>query len=199
MKKIVLTLLFLFQILLLFPQKKEQYYSYKNAKSSIIKLDNSWGKEIFSFPIPFAKNITYKGIAEVRFPPEGWRNPDHQNFWSYVFIWNIDLNREITKDELEINLQLYFDGLNNIENNKDLKKHKAIAKLHKDKTTYKGVITTYDRFATNTGLKLNVIIENTYCKTDQKNILLFKFSPKEYNHKTWIMLKNIDLVEGLCN
>ncbi|WP_442264674.1 hypothetical protein ACSIGC_09955 [Tenacibaculum sp. ZS6-P6] len=176
----------------------------KQNYTSIFKLDTSWGKEVFPFPIPFAKNINYEGIAEVRFPPEGWRNPKHSNFWSYVYAWSINLDRKITEKELAINLQKYFDGLNHIENNKHLKKYKASAKIQKNKiigetTIYIGEINTYDRFATNTTLKLNVIVESNYCKKNKKNFLLFKFSPKDYNHKTWIILKSINLVKGLCN
>lgn len=47
---------------------------------NLIKLDSTWGQEIFPFPISFAQNINYKGIAEVRFPPKGWRTPEHLFF-----------------------------------------------------------------------------------------------------------------------
>ncbi|WP_299715507.1 hypothetical protein [uncultured Tenacibaculum sp.] len=176
----------------------------KNNNTSIIKLDDSWGKEVFKFPIPFANNINYKGIAEVRFPPKGWRNPKHENFWSYVYAWHIDLDQKITKEELKTSLQQYFDGLNNIENNKHLSIYKAVVYLQnkgtsKNSTLYKGEINTYDRFATNTGLKLNVIIESTYCEISKKNLLLFKFSPKTFTHETWQMLDKINPAKNLCN
>ncbi|WP_408041429.1 hypothetical protein [Tenacibaculum amylolyticum] len=175
----------------------------QNKNATIIQLDSSWGKEIFDFPIRFAKNINYKGIAEVRFPPKGWRNTEHPNFWSYVYAWYIDLDRKITKEELELNLQKYFDGLNNIEHNKNLNGYKASAKILKiktidDLTVYIGKIQTYDRFATNKGLTLNIIIENRYCKAKQRNIIFFKFSPKSFYHKTWQMLQKITLTKQLC-
>lgn len=173
----------------------------QNKNSNIIQLDSSWGKEIFPFPISFAKNINYQGIAEVRFPPEGWRNPEHSNFWSYVYAWEISLGRKITPEEVVINLQKYFDGLNNIENNKNLNAYKASANIFKIKTVdnltlYIGKILTYDRFATNKRLTLNIIIENKYCKAKQKNILFFKFSPKNFYHKTWKILKKYTLLSN---
>ncbi len=175
----------------------------KDTYKSIFNLDSSWGKEIFPFPIRFAKNIDYQGFAEVRFPPKGWRDPNHENFWSYVYTWKINLNRKVTTEELTSDLQKYFDGLNNIEYNQELNTYKAHATLNKTKSLdnidfYKGEIRTYDRFATNKALNLKVRIENTYCKEKQQNTILFKFSPKNFNHKTWKLLNDINLIENIC-
>ena len=46
---------------------------------NLIKLDTAWGQEVLRFP---ARNMNYKGVGEVRFPPKGWINPKHPNFWS---------------------------------------------------------------------------------------------------------------------
>ena len=71
MKKIITLILLLFFCLLnSFGQiKKEQ---------NIIKLDSTWGKELFPFPIRFAKNINYTGVAEVLGKP---REGTHQYHW----------------------------------------------------------------------------------------------------------------------
>ncbi|CAL2062506.1 hypothetical protein [Tenacibaculum sp. 190524A05c] len=165
---------------------------------SIFYLDSSWGKERFPFPINFAPEINYNGIAEVRFPPKGWRDPNHENFWSYTYAWKINLDKPITAVELATNLELYFDGLNNLKNNKDLSKHKAVANVIKIRSLHNndlfiGRIKTYDRFATNNELELNVLIEVFNYPTEKQSILHFKFSPKRFSHKTWEMLSKIQL------
>ena len=42
-------------------------FGQNTEKESLIKLDTTWGKEVFPFPIGFAQNIEYVGVAEVRF------------------------------------------------------------------------------------------------------------------------------------
>lgn len=177
-------------------------YSQKPEETTLLKLDSTWGKEIFPFPISFAQNIDYTGIAEVRFPPKGWRDPNHQNFWSYTYVWSINHTKEIAAKELANNLEKYFDGLNRVDdNNKHKKATATILKVDKKASTtfFKGSVKTFDRFATNKKITLNVLIESTYCKESQKTVLLFKFSPKEFTHKTWEILKRIELTNNICN
>lgn len=178
--------------------------SLQKEDPNLITLNSSWGKEIFPFPISFAQNIHYKGIAEVRFPPKGWRNPTHENFWSYTYAWSINLNKKINSQELAINLEKYFDGLNGLDRNKNLEKFKAKATIIEIKNKenlnfFIGNIHTYDRFATLKPITLNVFIESNYCTEQQKTILLFKFSPKPFGHKTWETLGKINLNTPICN
>ena len=171
-------------------------------KENLIALDSTWGKEIFPFPISFAKNINYEGIAEVRFPPKGWRTIGHDFFWTYTYAWSIDVNSKITATELTTDLEKYFDGLNNVTetNNLDQKATATISKNKRKKRTtfFKGAVDTYDHFVTNKRIVLNVLIESHYCKKEKKTVLLFKFSPKGYKHKVWETLKSIQLKEDFC-
>ncbi|CAM1342004.1 hypothetical protein [Tenacibaculum aestuarii] len=196
MKNTFITLTFLFLIY------STNLYSQKPEEVNLLKLDNTWTKEVFPFPISFAQNINYDGMAEVRFPPKGWSDPKHQNFWSYTYVWNINHTEEITAKELANNLEKYFDGLNRVDGKNKYKKATAtILKIDKKATTsfFKGRIRTFDRFATNKKISLNVLIESTYCKENKKTVLVFKFSPKKFTHKTWKMLKRIELVNNYCN
>lgn len=192
----IFMLFVLFSSFYLFSQKE----TYKN----IIQLDSTWGKELFPFPIGFAQNINYKGTAEVRFPPKGWSNPKHPNFWSYTYAWSIQVNKKITESELTTNLEKYFDGLNRVDltNPKDYhRKTKAVIVQINEKsptTFYKGHVVLFDRFATHKRLTLHVLIESNYCSKQQKTVILFKFSPKEFNHETWEMLRKIRLVKDFC-
>ena len=168
---------------------------------NLIKLDSTWGKEAIRFP---ARNMNYKGVGEVRFPPKGWINPKHDNFWSYTYAWNIEVNREIPEKELTLDLVKYFNSLNRIKMNDVKNKHYSTATVTKFKQTksttfFKGNVNIYDRFATKKRITLNVLIESYFCKKKRKTILLFKFSPKDYKHKTWEMLEKVRLISTLCD
>lgn len=177
-------------------------FGQENKTENLIKLDSTWGKEMFPFPIRFAKNINYTGTAEVRFPPKGWRTPAHTFFWSYTYVWVINYDEKITAKQLKQNLETYFDGLNDVrkDNNIDQKATAEIRKINKKNSTifFEGKVATYDHFATNKRFVLNVKIESSFCKKTKKTSILFKFSPKNYTHKVWETLDDIDLVDGFC-
>lgn len=173
----------------------------QNNEFNLIKLDSTWGQEVLRFP---ARNMDYIGVGEVRFPPNrGWIKPAHPNFWSYTYAWSINVNRKIQAKELASDLVKYFNSLNRIEMDDTTNPQKSTATVIKTKrrksiTYYKGKVTIYDRFATKKMIVLNVKIESNFCKKAQKTVLLFKFSPKEFSHKTWETLNSIKLLNGLC-
>lgn len=169
-----------------------------NEKADLIKVDSTWKKEIFPFPIRFAKSIPYEGFEEARFPPEGWLDKNHPNFWSYTFAWKIHKTEVISKTELEENLKIYFDGLNNHKNFNTTASLTTV-KTEKNTITFQGKVLIYDRFTTNEKLLLNVIIESILCKISKKTLVLFKFSPKSFDHETWKMLGKITLRKRICN
>ncbi|QOD59867.1 hypothetical protein H9I45_10955 [Polaribacter haliotis] len=194
MKKSILILFTLFISVSAFSQETET--------ENLIKLDSTWGKEMFPFPIRFAKNINYTGVAEVRFPPKGWRTPEHTLFWSYTYVWSINFDEKITAKQLKQDLEKYFDGLNDVRDNHNIeqKATATIQRINKKKSTtfFEGKVDTYDHFATNKRIVLNVKIESNYCKKTQKTVILFKFSPKEFKHKVWETLNDIELVNKFC-
>lgn len=190
MKKAIFIVL-LFSTLLLFGQKNEFH---------LIKLDSTWGQEVLRFP---ARNMNYVGVGEVRFPPKGWINPEHQNFWSYTYAWSINADKNISAEELSSDLIKYFNSLNKVamDDEDNYRKSNAIIKRIKKRKSisfYEGKATIFDRFATNVKLILNVKIESYFCKQTHKTVLLFKFSPKEFQHKTWQMLNKIKLIKPIC-
>lgn len=192
MKKTILLLALIICSMSTFGQKNE---------FNLINLDATWGQEVLRFP---ARSMNYKGVGEVRFPPKGWIKPEHKNFWSYTYAWSINVNREIPEKELELDLVKYFNSLNKVEMDSITDHRFASAKVTKTKkeksTTYfKGSIKTFDRFATNKSIILNILIESYYCKQQQKTILLFKFSPKGFKHETWKMLEKVKLHSNLCD
>ena len=190
MKKLLFIITILFPVFT-FGQKNE---------FNLIKLDSTWGQEVLRFP---ARDMEYIGVGDIRFPPKGWIHPEHTFFWSYTYAWSIDVNRKIESKELEIDLIKYFNSLNRVDVNDATDKRKATAIVTKTKrkrktTFFVGNVHTYDRFATNKQFTLNVKIESHFCKKEQKTVLLFKFSPKEYSHEVWETLNEIKLLNEFC-
>lgn len=168
---------------------------------NLIQLDSTWGQEVLRFP---ARNMNYIGVGEVRFPPKGWIKPEHTFFWSYTYAWSINLDRKITEKELALDLVKYFNSLNKVDMSDKTNHQFAAAKVTKTKrkksiTFFKGYIKTYDRFATNNLITLNVLIESRYCKKEKRTIILFKFSPKAFKHNVWKTLNEIELYANVCD
>lgn len=172
----------------------------KRSEFDLINLDSTWGQEVIRFP---ARDMNYIGVGDIRFPPKGWINPKHPFFWSYTYAWNINLNEKITTKELEIDLVKYFNSLNRVDVNEKADNRKASAIITEIKTItgttfFEGKVDTYDRFATNKRFTLYVKIESNLCEKTKRTILLFTFSPKEFSHKVWETLNNIELEKGFC-
>lgn len=196
MKKTTFMLLMILCTASMLSQDSEQVH--------LIDLDSTWGKEIFKFPIRFAQNIDYEGVEEARFPPEGWSNEDHQNFWSYAFAWDINLNKKITEHELASDLEKYFDGLVGVDYNKEMTAYKASAlfteiESNDSSSIFKGKVKTYDNFTTKRAITLHVLIESHYCKKEKRSIILFRFSPKDFKHNVWKTLHEVKLKEPFCD
>ncbi|PIQ50094.1 MAG: hypothetical protein COW03_01145 [Cytophagales bacterium CG12_big_fil_rev_8_21_14_0_65_40_12] len=170
----------------------------------LLKADNTWGKELFMFPISFAQEINFKGV-EVALFPKGWSNQESPEFWSYAFAWEVDADHPLTKTALESSLQLYFDGLLSIDNWKKSDASIQNTKVllmekedHKSTSRFTGYLDIFESRYTKKRMTLNVTIEQHYCETNQKAIILFKFSPKDFDHTTWKKLAEVTLRKDLC-
>jgi tetratricopeptide (TPR) repeat protein len=172
-------------------------------KVSLLKTDSTWGKEVFTFPLRFAKELDYKGFEEAHFP-RGWNKEDSPEFWSYAFAWEVNLVDDLTAKKLEKDLQIYFDGLlQSVNKEKGKTLPKTIAKISKTKDSnglhkFSGTVNIYDSFITKKPLLLIVKIEKQECKQSQKAFIVFKFSPKQFNNDIWDILEEIELNGGHC-
>jgi CubicO group peptidase (beta-lactamase class C family) len=170
----------------------------------ILKSDSLWQKKIFTFPLPFARDINFVGFEESHFPT-GWSNPEAEQFWSYIFAWKINLTEKMKNREIETLLQTYFDGLIEVVN-KDKTKimPNSVAKFSEEKMSenisiFTGTIDVFDAFATNEIITLNAKVEEHYCKKEDKSILVFRFSPKKSDAEIWRKLNEIKLKHTVCN
>ncbi|MFK7950772.1 MAG: hypothetical protein AB8G11_24515 [Saprospiraceae bacterium] len=166
---------------------------------SVLDMKDDWGTEIFHFPIRFAKDIDYQGIEDARFP-KGWSDTTSSYFWTYLFGWNIDLTTELTTNDLEKNMKLYFDGLMmSVNRDESIDPKITLAKFEKmNNKSFQGTVRIYDAFTTKRPLTLNVLVDYDYCESKKTAQILFHFSPKEFKHQVWEVLKMAKFQKTVC-
>ncbi|PHS62852.1 MAG: hypothetical protein COB12_10130 [Flavobacterium sp.] len=161
----------------------------------LLQTDSLWIKEIFTFPIRFAKEIDYKGIEEAQFP-KGWSSKESPNFWSYVFVWNVEGNRVNSVKELEADLKTYFDGLMGLPNTITQFTQKEDST---NNTYYVGKVSFFDNLRTKQNIELNVLVQKQYCEETNKSLVVFRFSPKDFNHQVWNTIEKVILRANACD
>jgi len=195
MKTFLLTISSLLCFLMLTAQHNEEYL--------LLEADSLWSKETFDIPTRFAPEMTLEGFEDARFPPE-WGKPDSDAFWSYVFAWSISEENQIPIKDLEHNLTSYFDGLMNIPKDTIIALKLPTTTLlveksrTKDKIVYYGKIRTFDNFSAQKMMTLYLLAEQYLCASTKRNIIVFRFSPKAFDHSIWQKLNTISLLKGVC-
>ena len=191
MKRISLSIVFVFCFLFGVAQT--------NKGGNLLVVDSLWTKEVFEFPIHFVPEITYKGFEEAYFPKE-WSNQDSIEYWSYVFVWSIEGNIEVNENILEHDLQLYFDGLMTVVNkDQNFKVPESTTLFLKDgENSFKGKIRLYNAFHTKDMMTLNVSANSYKCLEKDKTLLLFRFSPSDFDSDIWETLEAIKFKANAC-
>ena len=187
MKKIFL-ILCCFNTALVLCQKAEEFTILDNTKN--------WANEIIKFPIDWAPDLKVIGFEELLFSPN-WKDPKNEQFWSLIISWKIDSESSFSLKEINHNLKNYFDGLmkpNHWSTNFPEPKV-TFSKINENKKSFdfKGKMTFFDGFYTGKVITVNILGEQYFCKKENKVILIFRLSPKEYSHKNWRILKKFKL------
>lgn len=171
--------------------------------SFFLDADESLQKELFQIPLSFAPNMSVRGLEDARFLPS-WNDPEHEQFWSYAFAWNLRQEEVLTTDEIATNIEMYFDGLMRVEQNANRDDVSPTStNLEKVKTDggkhfYEGSVTTFDNFFQKKPLKFNVKVEQLQCKDIGRTMLVFRFSKQEFDSKVWNELAKIKLPQDIC-
>ena len=63
---------------------------------------------------------------------------------------------------------------------------------------YIGKVKTFDTRFTNKPMTLNILVENHYCESENKAIIVFRLSTKDFGSEVWDTLKEIKLKDGFC-
>ena len=168
--------------------------------TDLLKTEATWGKELFAIPLHFAKDIKLKGFEDARFP-KGWNDTESPNFWTYAFAWKVNIDTSLTLTQVEDYIRKYYDGLlSGVNKEKDLVLPETTVEIIKTNAgDFTGKATIYDTFTTKKPLVLNVNIEQTLCDKNGKSIILFRISPKNFDHKVWNTLKAITVLDRSCD
>ncbi|GAB5523159.1 MAG: hypothetical protein Roseis2KO_10310 [Roseivirga sp.] len=180
-------------------------FAQEQESEAITVANDTWGREFFKFPLRFASNIDFQGMEEALFP-KSWGNIESHELWSYAFAWKIQADKPLSETDMETNLQYYFDGLLTISLDRtdftDLQKTNAIfvqKETSSEDLFYTGKIKTYDTRITKKPMTLHVRAEQHYCEQAKETIILFKFSPKGFDHKIWSQLAEVTLRHDICD
>ena len=135
------------------------------------------------------------------FFPKGWRDTKSRDFWSYVFAWQIEYQKEMPVEELEENIEIYFNGL--MDNKNRMKSDSSVSPttalfLKNSKSNYTGKVRTFDAFTTKKMFTLNVQVQKYDCPSNNKSIIVFRFSPKSFENDVWDYLGEVGISEIAC-
>ncbi len=168
----------------------------ENTNKNKLSAPESWRGEILNFPLEFANSLKYSGAEYIQFAP-GWGTKDAKDYFSYVLIWEINENPNLSSKKLEHEMQVYFDGLMKevSETPDQIPDSKAFFEKVND-SLYIGKVITFDAFTTNTPLSLNMIIAKSYCEKTKKHIVRFDVSPQLPKHPVWKKLKQVTIDEN---
>ena len=168
-------------------------------KPEILMEPSTWEFEKFPLPPSFATAITYKGFEELRFAP-GMFKKDAHDYFTYVFVAQIDSSVIISQDDVKNYLVNYYKGLCAVTA-KDRKlvidTSKINAAVYRRKksttnyTTYDAVINLFGVFADGAPVTLNMEVSLIKNAPAKKSWLFFIASPLNKKDETWNQLYGI--------
>ena len=189
MKKTTLFLILFFQFFLSFSQGKEGLSIFKNSEN--------WKQEIIKFPIIWAPKLKVSGFEELLFTPK-WSDSTNDDFWSLIIGWKISAISSLTIKNIEYNLKSYFDGLMK-PNHWAVKFSEPEIHFKRDQNGFSGKMTFFDGFHTGKIITVNILVNQHFFKKSQKSIIIFRLSPKSFQHKVWKKLQKIKLESNVDN
>ena len=166
----------------------------------LLPVPAGWMTEQFALPPDFAKQLSFKGVEDLRFFP-GWGDPASEEHWSYVFLWSLEGKPDIDAHVLQDNLKTLYTGLvgRNIVPRKIPKEKLFPVEVNilnvktaaGDIKTFAGTVHMLD-YINQTPMTLNVKIHVKDCPDKTRAILLFEVSPKSPDHTNWQKLNQLN-------
>ncbi|MBQ4819402.1 hypothetical protein [Aquimarina sp. MMG016] len=168
-----------------------------SEKNILVAPSDDWSGEVIEFPLQFANSLKYSGTEHVLFSP-GWGDENAKDYFSYVFLWELEENPELSAEKLESEMEVYFDGLMNMVSKMNLKLFKKIPKSKAffekvNDSVFVGKVMTYDAFTTKKEVNLNFIVEKNFCNLQKKHLVLFNISPQTSEHQIWKKMKKVSI------
>lgn len=173
-------------------------FSFGQENETVLNAPDNWKSEIIPFPLGFARDIEFVGFEDLRFAPN-WSDANHDNYWSYMFVWYIEKEESMTESKLTSYFNSYYDGLMgvNLINNEGVTNpnqlDKTISLFIKTKDGFSGKMRVYDRFFSKDYLILNIKVRESFSPKTNKQIILCEISQKEFDHKVWGIFNEVTL------
>lgn len=148
-----------------------------------------WKADTRRFPLPYAPEVTYRGIEDVRFAP-GFFDPKAETYWSYVFAFILEDPAELTPAELSRDLTSFFAGLaKSVDPGRfDGAAHRALVHAA-GAQGYRGTIDTVDAFGDGRALRLHLEGERFRCGGQLVAIASLSPQPRE-SARVWAALED---------
>ena len=166
-----------------------------------LQAPQGWGGETIKLPPGFAPGMQLRGKEHIRFAP-GMMQPESETFFSYAFVFELNVVPELTEQVIREEFLKYYRGLcKSVSQGKvpdaDLKMFALAmqratttdASGDKAATQYTGVLTWIEPFSTQKSQMLNLEI-HTWSKGD-RNYLFACVSPSETKAAVWKQLREI--------
>jgi len=184
---ILFVLLFLFNTVISFSQESE----------TVLSSPDNWQSEIIPFPLGFAQEIDFEGFEDLRFAP-GWNDPNSQEFWTYMFVWYVEMGPPMTEKKLTEYFKQYYDGLMGVNESKRDSTNanqltETLCLFVKTDKGFSGKMRTFDRFFTKDYITLNIKVKESFCPETNKQIIRFDISPKDFDNEAWGIFDDVNL------
>ena len=164
-----------------------------------------WGKETIPLPPTFAKDMTWKGVEELRFAP-GMFKADAADFFSYALLFWLPDDQKIDPKSMEQELLAYYRGLAKAvlaskKQDVDVSTVTLTIKEAKEKTgkrssgepftAYVAELKWTEPFATGKPQTLRMEIQAWHCEKHKGNCIFICVSPQAETAEIWKTLHEI--------
>lgn len=155
-----------------------------------------WRGETISLPPGFAKDMKLKGVEKIRFAP-GMFQPDAPDFFSYVLVFRLEAEPELTVETLERELLAYYRGLAaavgkgkiqtdefsiSVKNSED---DTADTNADTNAANYVAALDWIEPFATSKAQKLNIQLRVWKAEKSDHNWIFMAASPNKDDDPIW--------------
>lgn len=168
----------------------------KVSETLVWTTPEGWFGERIELPPGFAPNMAWKGYEEIRFAP-GMFKAGQPDFFSYALVFSLEPDADISKDALEKQILLYYQGLSTAVSrgkgrNVDastfsvkVQPKESDPKGRKGTKQYTSTLHWIEPFATGKPQALKIDILTWKDKARKRTYLFFCASPADKDDKIW--------------
>jgi hypothetical protein len=165
-----------------------------------------WAKETISLPPGFAKDMTWKGVEELRFAP-GMYKPESESFFSYAILFWLPGEQKVDAKTMEQEMLAYYKGLCQAVSKgknktvdvstfkvsiKDITPKKAKTRpTGESYLEYEGELHWVEPFVTGKPQTLKLEIHTWYCEKHKHQCVFMCVSPQPKDAAVWKTMHEI--------